>query len=692
MTRKTKAFILFLIYGIALVLVLTFGGEASRFLMAAMRKIVLGYEITDVAVELDPAIPLDTRQSYQIGGTAIGKFSGDGDLDYKSSNTNALYIDSDGRILTYAKFDGTETTVDVTITSSQDSDFKKVITYTVKKVYPPEFNTYYIVKGFGSRTGTMSVGMTVYPYAYPKKDAGLYASTEFEVIYDEEYFRYDEKEQGYIAIKETDPGKQLYFGIRFPGGETKYTTGLTITPYTQIDSFDAIMEDGDNVEDKIFYCDSYQYIRLFKDGSPVQTIFDISCSDPDNLVLSAFGQYYFKDAGDYTLTVTLPNGFSKEVPIKVRNILIPPVMRDDEIEATKHITIYQNSPTTINFDIPGEASYGDVTYEYNEDELTIKGYWRSFIISAKECGTYTFKAVVDDGVERVEEVYTVEVIRETRIFEIIKDIISYFVAKVMGHLCMFGLLGILGYNYMRYVYFRKKPIWLTVAFSLGLPFAFVSEYIQLFMEGRTAGLIDVVIDMSGYVLGLIFCFLFLKLINRNVKKVYLWTAISLEDRLPDLRRAAERVGADIGAANPSLTLPMHISLKISCQVKTKDLPKIVARITNLLSDSGSHEIIPECIERCGGVVWIRHRADAGLIRLHNSIVHILRDEYAIMPHEFDLDFAYHTTLFYGEEADAEKAYDMLKNTPLPDSLTSAGYLIGTSESGKAGEYRVDKRF
>lgn len=173
--------------------------------------------------------------------------------------------------------------------------------------------------------------------------------------------------------------------------------------------------------------------------------------------------------------------------------------------------------------------------------------------------------------------------------------------------------------------------------------------------------------------------------------MYIWTAIDLEDQLCDLRSAAERASDKASAFNPALSLPFHISLKISCNIPDESVDRAVDIITEYFSGIRHFKIKPIEIQREGGIVWIRHEESNELADVHRWLVRLFEKGFGVPPHEFDLDFAYHTTLFYGDEVDAEKAYDMLKNTPLPESLVCRSYLIGSSRSGKAGEYRVDKR-
>ena len=125
--------------------------------------------------------------------------------------------------------------------------------------------------------------------------------------------------------------------------------------------------------------------------------------------------------------------------------------------------------------------------------------------------------MLDDGVERIEQTYTVEVIKDTRYGTMIKKFVQYFVSKVLGHLCFFGALGICAVNYLRYITTKRRIEWIGLVFALGLPWAGLTEFIQIFMADRTAALTDVLIDMSGYLLGALVGYFGIKLIIKHIE-------------------------------------------------------------------------------------------------------------------------------------------------------------------------------
>lgn len=687
--NKKRALVLFLTYGIILVLVLSFGADVARMLKDTVMTAILDYNITDVQTSLDPKEPLTAGERYYLDPKAVGKFGGDGDLRFESSDAKVMNVNSDGKITTSVKFDGTETTADVIITSSQDKDFRKVISFSIKKEYPSDFSCYYYVKGYDLNKSHVYVGMTVYPYVLPR-DGITNTRDEFEVDFDEEYFRYDESEGGYIAIKETPAGKKVSFTATYPNGVSERTNEFSIVPYVQADSFDQVKIKEMDAEEVILIRGNTFIPYLYKDGNTVQTKVDISFSDPDKVIMQKTGRYYFTETGDYQITFTMPNGFSKTVTVKVRNNLFPPIPDDSEIASTHRITAYKGESVNIPFSINDNASFDILTYEFDEEMIAISGYWRSFSVVGKKLGTTTLKVIVDDGYDRVEQEYTVEIVEDTSPEAQLWDIINDLVAKVIGHIGMFGLLGVLGYNFFRFIYIEKRLVKAILMLLCGLPWAVITEIIQLFMDGRTATPTDILIDICGYAIGALICYLLIKVSDKRAKKIFIWTAIDVSGQADGLTERAREVSERIAAENPALSLPMHISLKISCQIKTKKLPQAVERLSKKLEEIKSFELTPECIEREGGVVWIRHRESEQLHELHQWVVDFFLGQYGVMPHKFDLEFAYHTSLFVGNEEEATRAFTLLKDEPLPERLTAEKYVIGVSESGKAGEYRVIK--
>ena len=517
--NKKSALIIYVIYALLLVLVISFGSDVAKALMANIKDVVLDYKITDVEIALDPEEALIVDQKYDMKPVAKGKFANDGDLVFASSNTSVLTVTTDG-VISAKTINEQEASADIIITSKQDPEFKKTITFKVKHTYPVDFTPYYFAPGYGTNAANIMLGMPVYPSCSPSKEVP-YTYTKFTVEYDEEYFYYNEEDGGYYAIKETDGSYTPTFTITYPDGKSKATKGVNIIPYTQADSFDNVkITNMDIADEYTIGCGCWFYYLLYKDDKTVQTLCDVTCSDPEALTFNTVGRYYFTKPGDFELTFTLPNGFSKTITVHSKNTLSLPTPTDEEIARTKHITLYEKERGIYYYTFDKSTTYNTVTFEYDESLMTVQSYWMHFSIIAKSTCVSTVKVIVDDGFERLEEVYTVEVVEDTRESAIINDLIDTFVSKLLGHMSMFVLLGMLAVNYLRFKDRSKKLVWWTLAVMLGLPWAIITEIIQLFMDGRFGSVDDAVLDMCGYLFGVAVALLIIKIIdNRRVRRL-----------------------------------------------------------------------------------------------------------------------------------------------------------------------------
>ena len=172
--------------------------------------------------------------------------------------------------------------------------------------------------------------------------------------------------------------------------------------------------------------------------------------------------------------------------------------------------------------------------------------------------------------------------------------------------------------------------------------------------------------------------------------MYIWCAIDIDGQVAKARQKVAWVCAEMGIENPTLTLPYHISLKISCEVDDLRFEEAVRVISAHFSGIRPFKIATEDIERQGGILWIKHRESEELRAIHSWLVELFDRQYGVPPHAFDLSFAYHTSLYVGDEETARMIYDLVKDEPIPEGLVANRFVIGCSESGKAGEYRVIK--
>ena len=170
--------------------------------------------------------------------------------------------------------------------------------------------------------------------------------------------------------------------------------------------------------------------------------------------------------------------------------------------------------------------------------------------------------------------------------------------------------------------------------------------------------------------------------------MYVWTALYIEDELEEVRDRAIGIGEDTGVKCPLTILPLHISLKISFQIEDSRLDECVSCLCDCFSTIGPFSVEVEGYEHSQGVVWIRMKENARLAEIHSHLDEMMMARFGAKPHEFDLSFIYHATVFFDEDSKLEPAFEKIKTVPLQGKIHARDFLIGTSETGKPGTYSV----
>ena len=97
------------------------------------------------------------------------------------------------------------------------------------------------------------------------------------------------------------------------------------------------------------------------------------------------------------------------------------------------------------------------------------------------------------------------------------DGIHQFIRKAIGHFGIFFVDGIFGYlTFSRFLSFERKYN-LLLALGVGLFIASLSEIIQLFAPERGPSVLDVMLDFSGYLLGVLLVIIIINLLTKKAK-------------------------------------------------------------------------------------------------------------------------------------------------------------------------------
>lgn len=173
--------------------------------------------------------------------------------------------------------------------------------------------------------------------------------------------------------------------------------------------------------------------------------------------------------------------------------------------------------------------------------------------------------------------------------------------------------------------------------------------------------------------------------------MYIWTAVHVDEQLASIKKEAKQIEKIVGFQESNITLPMHISLKISCPVPEERYAEVLQDLTAILENAGSFTVKTKGIELHETICWIAMEENASLKRLHDCLDRLFLEKYNVPLHEYDLDFHYHSTLFLdSDRKKVKEAFLMIKDREIPSELSANRFLIGMSPEGKMGTYRVLK--
>ena len=171
--------------------------------------------------------------------------------------------------------------------------------------------------------------------------------------------------------------------------------------------------------------------------------------------------------------------------------------------------------------------------------------------------------------------------------------------------------------------------------------------------------------------------------------MYIWVGINVEEQLKETRMAVDRVFEKIDISNVTCQLPLHISLKISFEIKNELFDDILSDIIGIYKEQKSFNVDVKGIEKHENIMWIRMNSNKDVEALATKLNMMLRNKYGVPLHEYDLDFIFHTTLFMDDDAEKiNAAHDLLGDVKLPETLIANTFVIGTSETGENGTYRI----
>lgn len=175
--------------------------------------------------------------------------------------------------------------------------------------------------------------------------------------------------------------------------------------------------------------------------------------------------------------------------------------------------------------------------------------------------------------------------------------------------------------------------------------------------------------------------------------MFMWLGIDVDDQLQEIKKEASIIENKLYFLHSNLTIPFHISLKMSFNVDEQLFDHIMTDVINIYKRFHSFEIEVKGIENNDTICWIKMKENQTLNEIHDILNDFLLKKYHIPLHEYDLDYQFHTTLFMDEDKDkVSKAYQLIQHAPVPKVLRVNKMIIGRSPNGALGTYHVFKEY
>ena len=170
--------------------------------------------------------------------------------------------------------------------------------------------------------------------------------------------------------------------------------------------------------------------------------------------------------------------------------------------------------------------------------------------------------------------------------------------------------------------------------------------------------------------------------------MYIWIGCKLPESFArDIRSLCLKQNEELGLDTAAFTLPQHISLKISFE--TEKYEAILEELFAFLSTQRPFAVRIGDPEQNGNILWLPAEENKTLRQLHDRLDKLLADRFGIPQHEFDKAFLFHSTLFIDSSTEKlAKMREALLPCPIDRELTVDTFLLGLSETGKAGSYYV----
>ena len=171
----------------------------------------------------------------------------------------------------------------------------------------------------------------------------------------------------------------------------------------------------------------------------------------------------------------------------------------------------------------------------------------------------------------------------------------------------------------------------------------------------------------------------------------MFLGISDKDAIQPLKDKCLEYNKKIDLNLDAFKLPSHISLKISFDIENNDYDLIKERVRGYFNTVKPFRVKFSKLELLDNIIWLLCEQNNELLKIHNDLDNLLMKEFNIKKHEFDDSFIFHSTLFVDEDREKLKQmFDLIKDEKINYELYVDTFLIGSSELGTNGSYKIDE--
>lgn len=170
--------------------------------------------------------------------------------------------------------------------------------------------------------------------------------------------------------------------------------------------------------------------------------------------------------------------------------------------------------------------------------------------------------------------------------------------------------------------------------------------------------------------------------------MYLWIGCKLPEAFSqEIRRYLLSLPGSSAMDLSGFSLPQHISLKISFEAGAK-YAQMLNHLSHLLQLQKPFSVHPIGVESLSSILWICFRENTHLQQLHRMLDTELEHRFGIGQHPFDQQFIFHSTLCMGKAEAISALEQQFSSFQFPSELVIDTFLLGISETGDSGSYRV----